>query len=87
MVSIETDIPDSAQVKDLGEDFVFEDKDEGTDVWGHEQRLSAHSPSGGSNMHSLALPCSAAASNLHGVQKHPRPPMSKWQWTPPRQTF
>ncbi|KAL3140665.1 hypothetical protein ABBQ32_005231 [Trebouxia sp. C0010 RCD-2024] len=45
MVSVETGSRSSVQVKDLGEDFVFEDKDEGTDVWGHEQRLSAHSPS------------------------------------------
>lgn len=27
------------QVKDMGEDFVFEDKDEASDVWTHEQRL------------------------------------------------
>lgn len=31
-----------AEVKDLGDDFVFEDNEEG-DVWGHEQRLKAQS--------------------------------------------
>lgn len=34
-----------AEVKDLGDDFVFEDKDESADVWGHEQRLRAQTPS------------------------------------------
>lgn len=60
------------QVKDLGEDFVFEDTDEGTDVWGHEQRLSAQSPSGVPAMHCLAwaLP-KANAERIYGMQKHP----------------
>ena len=42
---------DLIQVKDLGEDFVFEDKDESTDVWGHEQRLRAQNSTGESAVH------------------------------------
>ena len=34
------------QVKNLGDDFVFEDKDEATEVWGHEQRLRAQQSAG-----------------------------------------
>lgn len=47
---------------------MFEDKDEGTDVWGHEQRLSAQSPSGGPAMQSLAW-LFPTAEIVHGMQK------------------
>ena len=73
------------QVKDLGEDFVFEDTDEGKDVWGHEQRLSAQSPAGVPAMHGLAWVLPSAAC-IHGMQKLPPPLTLKWQWTPHRQT-
>lgn len=53
---------------------MFEDTDEGTDVWGHEQRLSAQSPSGGSAMQWLVwLPPNAEV--VHGMQKLPPPLM------------
>ena len=70
--SVDTQCQRPVQVKDLGEDFVFEDTDEGTDVWGHEQRLSAQSPSGVPAMHCLAW-ASPYAEAIHGMQKRPPP--------------
>ncbi len=74
------------QVKDLGDDFVFEDNEEG-DVWGHEQRLKAQSPPG--KIHCVYYADTHCHSPLTWDQLQIKPQLpqkSRMQWTLLKQT-